>query len=91
MGIVVVTGLVPAEIGLTVAGSACRARDLILAAGSSAGQHHLRILQAILRHQCIKLSGILRSDAHTAMRNGASEILHLITAVDGVTILHKEN
>jgi len=53
---VIVPGLVSAEIGLTVAGSACRARDLKLAARSTAGQHHLRILQAILRYQCIKLA-----------------------------------
>ena len=60
LGIVIVHGLVSADVGLTVAGSACRARDLKLAARSSAGQHHLRILQAILRYQCIKLGGILR-------------------------------
>ena len=60
LGIVIVPGLVSAEIGLSAAGSARRARDLKLAARRTAGQHHLRILQAILRYQCIKLGGILR-------------------------------
>ena len=64
---------------------------LKFAARSNAGQHNLRILQAIRLHQRIKRSGILRSDTHAAMRDGFAEILHFIAAVDGMTILHKEN
>ena len=83
--------VVRTDIGLTVASSACRTCDLKLTARSGSGQHDLRILQTILRHQRLKLGGILRRDAHTAVRGWLAEILHLITAVDGVTVLYKEN
>ena len=66
-------------------------RGLKLAARSNASQHYLRILQAILLHQRIKRSGILRRDAHATVRDGFAEILDLIAAVDGMTILYKEN
>ena len=66
-------------------------RGLKLAARSNASQHNLRILQAILSHQRIKRGGILRRYAYTAMRDGFAEILYLIAAVDGMTILYKEN
>jgi len=90
--VVIVARLVPAETRLSVTGAgARRARNLKLAARSDPGQHNLRILQAILRHQRIKRGGILGRDAHAAMRDGFAEILHLIAAVDGVTVLYKEN
>src|SRR5690348_3296135 len=58
--------VVRTDIGPTVAGSACRACDLKFTARCGSGQHDLSILQTILRHQRIKLGGILRRDAHTA-------------------------
>src|SRR5262245_4933601 len=89
LGIVVV-GPVPAETRLTVTGSR-PPRDLIFAARSNARQYNLRILQAILLHQRKKRGGILRRDTHATMRDRLTESLHLVAAMDGMTILPKEN
>src|SRR5262245_11324210 len=89
LGIVIVR-LVPAGTRLTVTGF-YRPRDLILAARSYAGQYNLGILQANLLHQRKERGGILTRDTHTAMRGGSAEVLRLIGAMDGITILPKEN
>src|SRR5215471_3085835 len=78
--------------GTRLSVTACRRpRDLMLAAWSNAGQYNLGVLQANLLHQRKKRCGILTRDTHAAMRGGPAEILRLIGAMDGITILPKEN
>src|SRR5215472_8061830 len=64
---------------------------LELAARSNAGQHNLRIFHTVRLYQRIKRGRILGRDAHAAVRDGFTEILHLIAAMNGMTVLHKEN
>jgi hypothetical protein len=66
-------------------------RHFALAARRLAAQHHLGVLYAILLHQIIKRGGILWRDTHAAMRHWLAEMLHLIAAVDGMPVLHKED
>src|SRR6476660_4523790 len=67
------------------------ARHLILTARGHAGEHDLCILQTVLTHQCVKDAGILRRYAHTAMRNGFPETLHLVAAMDSMAISHEKD
>jgi hypothetical protein len=62
LGVVIVAGLVPAGTLLTVRRSSdCPSGNLILAARRDAGQHDVRIRQAVLVHQRIKRGSAIRN------------------------------
>jgi hypothetical protein len=81
-GSAIIGGAAKWRLEIAPAGTCLISCVLKFAARSNAGQHNLRILQAIRLHQRIKRGGILRSDTHAAMRDGFAEILHFIAAVD---------
>src|SRR5262252_6004841 len=68
-----------------------RVRHFSLSAWSVAGKHDLGILQPSLLDQRVERCGVLRRDSHASMRHGFAKMLHLIAAVDRMTILHEKN
>src|SRR5262249_18710008 len=70
---------------------ACRVRHFGLAAWCVTGKHDLGILQPSLLDQRVERCGVLRRDSHAAMRHRLAEMLHLIAAMDRMTILHEED
>src|SRR5262245_8023353 len=64
---------------------------LALAARSDSGKHDLSILKTSLGDQVVKHCSVLRRNAYATMRHRFAESLHLVAAMNGVTIFHEED